>query len=42
MSRVTKQQQIKKIKFLIKEYKFKRDYYKVDRLKFLLSQAKKL
>ena len=35
-------ERIKRIKLLIREAKFHREYYKVDRLKFLLKQAKKL
>ena len=37
-----KQERIKKIKHLIGEAKFHREYFKIDRLKFLLKQAKKV
>ena len=37
-----KQNSINKIKKLIGEYQFRRDYYKVDQLKHLLKKVKKL
>ena len=37
-----KTQRINKIKTLLMFAKAKRDYYQIDRLKFLLKQAKKI
>ncbi len=37
-----KQERIKYLKYLIAKYIRERNYYKIDRCKFLLKQAKKL